>query len=144
VTFGGSCWRLHARASRLSSGLPAYALSVLAGILYRQRPIRIIQFDSIGESIFWTLRAWYWRYPVPLDTNQWRLTDPYDVALYRSEALAIQGAWKFLGPFLLPVDIHYIGTSHQTYLLSFPLRHRQERSIPRTLLLIGLSRKIQK
>jgi hypothetical protein len=61
--------------------------------------MRIIRFDSIGESIFWTLRSWYWRYPVPLDINQWRLTDAHDVPLYRSEALAIQRAWKFLGPF---------------------------------------------
>jgi hypothetical protein len=76
-------------------------LSVLAGVLFviYCRPMRIIRFDSIWESIFWTLRAWYWRYPVPLDIDQWRLTNPRDVALYRREALAIQRAWKFLGPF---------------------------------------------
>ena len=61
--------------------------------------MRIIQLHSVFESMFWTIRSWYWDYPVPFDLNQWELTNPEDGKLYAKEAFAIQRAWKFLEPF---------------------------------------------
>lgn len=61
--------------------------------------MRIIQLESIRERIIWTFRSWLWSYPVPLDLNRWRLSNPEDTELYGREARAIIRTWKFLGPF---------------------------------------------
>jgi len=61
--------------------------------------MRVIRLDSISERIFWTIRAWLWGYPVPVDLEKWNLTDSDDMDVYGKEVRTIQHAWKFLEPF---------------------------------------------
>lgn len=81
------------------SVLSLFALLAAPFSVYTWRHMRIIKLESLHERIIWTFRSWLWNYPVPLDPDQWQISDPLDMELYGREARAIQRTWKFLEPF---------------------------------------------
>ncbi|RDB30827.1 hypothetical protein Hypma_005798 [Hypsizygus marmoreus] len=79
--------------------LTSMALATASVILYVRRRVRIIRLDSFYERLLWTFRSWRAGYPVPLDLDQWSLTDPANGDLYFKESRVALRAWKFLEPF---------------------------------------------
>ncbi|KAF9457533.1 hypothetical protein BDZ94DRAFT_1272850 [Collybia nuda] len=78
---------------------PLSTLLIILVSTYTWRRLRIVRLDSIRERVIWTFWTWLWDYPVPLDINQWQLSNPEDTELYGKEARTILRTWKFLGPF---------------------------------------------
>lgn len=104
----------------------------------RGRMVRVIQLDSVVDSLIWTFRHWCRCDPLPT-INEWKITDEDDSERSLEELELAIDAWEFLRPYFsqrgyhlyacLPAPWrgtlvpHYIGpASHPTP--SFPFSRR--------------------
>ncbi|KAF9043528.1 hypothetical protein BDZ89DRAFT_1128232 [Hymenopellis radicata] len=83
----------------MSTKLAFTLLSLLGTGVYTYRHLRIIPMQTLHETLLWTIRSWWHRYPASGDLVNWDI-GPFDgMEDYHRRELRIMDAWKFLTPF---------------------------------------------
>src|SRR5687767_4669235 len=84
----------------LSSLLLSVAPFMLHWRLNRDfRLVRSSKSDSCLQIFYWTIRALWWRQPLPLDFDSWKVDASLPSSVCAREWEELAQAWPFLEPF---------------------------------------------